>query len=349
MIAVLGASGDVGRHAVRTLTTLGAGPLRLGGRTAAGHDAMAVDFRDDASLDRFAAGCRLVVNCAGPAHLVGDRVARAALRAGASYVDAAGDDVLHGLLDPGEWAGSSAVLSAGLQPGLTGLLPRWVAQRDFDEVHGLAAHLGVLDRFTATAADDYLQGAADGLGEPLAAWRDGRRAGALTRQADVTLPFFPGEVTLLPSLSTENARLAESLRLHRGDWYTVLSGSHIRVAFDRAHSLDRAEAVAALCRASLLDLAGREPYVILLLQLDGLKGGVPVTRTVVLRGRGNGELTGTVTALAAWAVIRGETPPGVHYAADALDPATTIERLSATGVTQPVTLDGLALAEEGAL
>ncbi|MEQ4715484.1 hypothetical protein [Nonomuraea sp. B19D2] len=351
MIAVLGASGEVGRHAVDTLAMLGAGPLRLGGRSVrhSVHDYRVVDFWDDASLDRFAGGCRVVVNCAGPSHLIGDRVARAALRAGADYVDAAGDDALYRRLDPGEWAESRAVLSAGLQPGLTGLLPRWAARRHFDEVHSLVAHLGVLDRFTETAAEDYLQGADDGLSEPLAAWRQGRKSAALTRRTDVTLPFFPGEVSLLPSLSTENARLAESLRLLRGDWYTVLAGSHVRTAFDRVHSLDRAAAVAALCRASLLDLAGREPYAILLLRLDGRKGGAPSTRTVVLRGPGNGELSGAITALAAWAVVRGETPPGRHYAADVLDPETTIDRLTATGTAEPITFEEPALTEEGAL
>jgi hypothetical protein len=331
VIGVVGATGKVGSHAVRVLRTLDAGPLRAGGSRD-------VDFRDPSSLDRFAEGCRVLVNCAGPAYLVGDRVAQAAARAGADHVDASDSEL--------SFVDDRMIVGAGLQPGLTGLLPRWLARREFDTVHGLVAHLGVLDRFTATAAADYLA-AEDG--EALAAWRDGRRPGSLTRRADVTLPFFPDEVSLLPYLNAESVRVAEELGLARGDWYTAVSGEHVRAAFDRARSLDRADAVAALCRASALDLAGREPHVVLLARMDGVRAGEPVTRTAVLRGPGNGALTGALVALAVLAVIRREVPVGRHFAADVLDPEVTIARLAECGVAEPLVVDGEPSVEVGAL
>ncbi|ANN15970.1 hypothetical protein SD37_10165 [Amycolatopsis orientalis] len=332
MIGIVGATGEVGSHAVRTLRTLGLGPLRTGGSRE-------VDYRDETSLDRFAEGCRVLVNCAGPARLVGDRVAQAAARAGADHVDASEPE---GTTDDGR-----VVLGAGLRPGLTGVLPRWLARREFDTVHGLVAHLGVLDRFTRTAADDYL--AAVGDGEALAAWRHGKRPGVLTRRTGMTLPFFPGEVSLLPYLDAENVRMAEELGLAKGDWYSVVSGEHVRAAFDRVHSLGRADAVAALCRAGELDLAGREPYVVLTARMDGVRAGEPVTRTAVLRGRGNGALTGALTALAVLAVIRREVPEGRRFAADVLDPEVTIGRLAECGVAEPFVVDGVPSVEVGAL
>ncbi|MFD9735285.1 hypothetical protein [Umezawaea sp. NPDC059074] len=324
MIGVVGATGEVGSHAVRVLRDLDVGPLRLGGSRD-------VDHRDDGSLDRFAAGCRVLVNCSGPAHAVGDRVARAALRAGAGYVDASEVD------GPG-------VTGAGLRPGLTGLLPRWLARREFDAVHGLVAHLAVLDRFTATAAADYLH-ASDS--EPLAAWREGKVSGVLTRRTGVALPFLADEVTLLPHLGREEERLAAALKLARGDWYTAVSGEHVRTAFDRARTLDHADAVAALVRASALDLAGREPHVVLAVRLDGVSGSEPITRTAVLRGRGNGELTGALTALAVLAVDRGEALSG--FAAEVLDPEVTLARLAECGIASPFVVEGELSVEEGAL
>ncbi|UMP06861.1 hypothetical protein [Amycolatopsis sp. EV170708-02-1] len=332
MIGVVGATGEVGSHTVRILRTLGVGPLRTGGSRDA-------DVRDEKLLDRFAEGCQVVVNCAGPVRLVGDRVARAAARAGAGHVDASEPE--------GPSVGGTAVIGAGLQPGLTGLLPRWLARREFDAVHGLVAYLGVHDRFTRTAAADYLAGA--GHGEALAAWRRGRRSGVLTRRTDATLPFFSGEVSLLPYLNTENMRVAEELGLARGDWYTAVSGEHVRAAFDRTHSLGRADAVAALCRASELDLVGGEPSVVLMVCMDGVRDGEPLTRTAVLRGRGNGEMTGALTALAVLAVLRREVPPGRHFAADVLDPQDTIARLTGCGVAEPLVGDGAPSLESGAL
>ncbi|WP_394843135.1 saccharopine dehydrogenase NADP-binding domain-containing protein [Pendulispora brunnea] len=366
-IAVLGAYGDVGREATRQL--LGRAPLRLGGRdVAAAHRfaaqlpaadlaCRAVDFRDRASLRAFVDGARVVLNCAGPSHAIGDAVALEALRAGADYVDVAGDDALHRKLDAEAFARAkrTAVLSCGLQPGLTGLLPRWLAQQAFDEVHHLVSYFGVFDQFTEVAADDYLQGAEDGLSEPLAAWRQGRRRSRVSmRQQGVHVPFFPGCATVLPFLDAEGERLARALRLERGDWHTVLVGEQVRSAFDRVRTLDRGQAIALLRRASLLDLAGREPYVLLLVQLEGMHRGSAMVRTMMVRAHGNAAVTGAMAALGVLAVAEGEVPAGCHFAADVLPPAATVARLRESGALGAFELldgavDARAEREEGTL
>ncbi|ANN15488.1 hypothetical protein SD37_07345 [Amycolatopsis orientalis] len=330
MIGVLGATGDVGRHAVGFLERLGIGPVRAAGSAVA-------DFRDPASLDRFASGCEVLVNCAGPAHAIGDRVAEAARRAGAHYVDASGDEPVD------VHSGRTALLSAGLQPGLTAVLPRWLA-RDA-EVHGLKVWLGVSDLFSRSAAEDYLHAAAAGHGEALAAWRGERRSRALTRETGVTLPFFPEPVTLLPYFTPEAERLARALRVAEGDWYTVLAGDHVGRAFDRVHGIGREEAVADLCRASRLDLADRAPRVVLIAEADG--------RTAVLRAKGNGVVTGAVVALAVSAVERDELPPGSYFAGDVLRPQSLVDGLAGLGAVDVGVFDHplsrLVLEEEGAL
>lgn len=362
-IGIVGATGDVGAHVVKVLRGWGIGRLRLGGRNvsaAAKSDDLGpdvehqtVDFLDDGSLARFVDGCRIVVNCAGPSSLVADRVVRAARRVGADYVDSAGDDALHGVLDPADFTAHTAVLSAGLRPGLTALLPLWAARQEFDSVVGLEAYCGVRDLFTRVAAADYLHGSEDQTAQPLAAWRNGRRPRVLTRRTEMSLPYFPAEVTALPILSTESERLAQTLGLASGDWYAVVSGEHVGAAFDRVRTLDREDAIATLCRASRLDLAGRDPHVVLLTQLDGMAGGERRTRTVVLRGNGNGAVTGAMTALTVLAVDRREVPAGRHYAAEVLDPAVTLSRLTETGAANVSVLDAgineLTVVEEGAL
>ncbi|GAA2785422.1 saccharopine dehydrogenase NADP-binding domain-containing protein [Crossiella cryophila] len=342
LIGIVGAYGDVGGHATRALHRAGM-ELRLGGRNLAAANEFAtqldgsvecrrVDFRDPASAAEFADGCRVLLNCAGPSHAVGDVLAEAALRAGADYVDAAGDDSLHARLDNDRFtaAGRAAVLSAGVQPGLTSIFPRAIAA-GLDEVTGLTVYFGLIDRFTAVAADEYLQAVADGLSTSRAAWRNGIQLGALTRRDDIRLPFVAGEITALPQLTTESVRLAESLGLQRGDWHTVLSGTHVLSVFDRVHALDRAEAIEALCRTSLLDLAGRNPLAVLAVRAEGVKDGKPAELSSVLRGPGNAPITGAVAAFAARAVARGEVPPGRHYATDVLDPVAVVAELTAPG------------------
>ncbi len=357
MIGIIGGYGAVGAHAARLLGEWGAGPLRIGGRSPAAArravaalpgavEAAVVDVDDDASLAAFVHDCEVVVGCAGPSHRTAARVAGAALAAGAHHVDSGGHTA------PEYTGGRCAVFAAGALPGLSGLLPRWLAAREFAAVHTLTCYAGVLDRFTAAGAEDYLHGVLGGGNEPLAAWRDGnRRSAALTRQTAVTLPFFPREVSAVPYLDAEGEQLARDLSLTHGHWYTVLDGEHLGAALDAARTLPAAEAVAGLCRATALDASGRAPYVTLLIQLDGTTAGKALTRTAFLRAPGIAELTGAMTAAATLAVLRGEVPAGARHAATALDPVATVARLRTTCELTVLenAIDQLVAVEEGAL
>ncbi|MEV8379003.1 saccharopine dehydrogenase NADP-binding domain-containing protein [Kribbella sp. NPDC056861] len=362
LVGVVGAYGEVGAEATRALWAAGV-RLRIGGRSlqaaetfAHEHlgpevDCTAVDFTDDTSSATFVAGCAVVVNSAGPSHAIGNRLADAAWRAGADYVDAAGDDRLHALLDPARYQRASrvAVLSAGLQPGLTSLFPQAVATR-FDQVDELTVQVGLIDRFTSVAADDYLQAAADGVSTPRAAWRSGQRAeGALVRRIGLRLPYV-GQVTALPQLSTESERLARAIGLRNGEWYVLLAGTRTLDVFDRVPMLDRTEAVEALCRASRLDLGHRPTRIVIAVTAEGPRSGVTTGETVVLRGASTAELSGAVLTYATLAVLRGEVEPGRHYAAETLDPVAVVDALTkAEGPAVLSELTAFEFAEEGAL
>ncbi|WP_444917209.1 saccharopine dehydrogenase NADP-binding domain-containing protein [Microbulbifer sp. JMSA003] len=364
-IAILGGYGDVGAAVTGYLQSLELGAMRIGGRNAhkqplsnsSDISCQVVDYRDVNSLDQFVSGCKVLINCAGPSHLIGDRVAKVAAQVGAAYIDVAGDEALYEQLDGSYYQshGLTAVLSAGLQPGLSSLLPRWLAEQEFSQVESLISYFGLRDRFTDVAADDYLQGANEQHSKPLAAWRNGRRvSGILKRRSDVELPFFPESTTVLPYLNSEGERLAQDLSLSDGDWYNAVSGSYILSAFNTAHGFSRDEARAALCRASELDLAGRDPYVLMLLQLTGKYNEQERTRTTALRGTGNADLTAAVAAVTTMAVLRDEIPPGCHYCAQVLPPALAMERMSKIGAlsfltTLETSIEDMVCLEEGAI
>lgn len=341
-IGIVGASGTVGRSVLRHLRLAGAGPLRLGARGAealqrlagAEESVVAFDLSDAAALQGFCAGCAVVVNAAGPTRHVMDRVARAALAAGADYVDAAGDEPVHARLATLPAAALGArrlVLSAGIMPGLTALLPRALAH-GLDGPLRLTAQAGGLDRFTRTAAEDYVASLSNGHGAPLAAWRHQRRVPrALTPLHAAELPFFPRPVSAFPYLSQENERLAQALRLEDGAWYNVFEGPHLRASFGRIQHLvateGEAAAVDALCRAATLDLAGQDPYQLLVCRLTGRIHGVEAARSLLLRTADGYALTGALAAFAALDLRDGTLPPGLHYAGEAMDPAATLARL----------------------
>ncbi|MET7640827.1 saccharopine dehydrogenase NADP-binding domain-containing protein [Streptomyces sp. NPDC005438] len=397
--------GEVGTEAARMLaasagttglTVAGRRPGRLTERLErAGVRATVryADLTDPGSLRALAEETQVLVNCAGPAEEVGNRLVRAAVDGGADLVDVGGDDVLHRQLDQDQLAraGRVVVVSAGLRPGLTGLLPRAVANRlagcapakpanpdgpanpagpvtrDDPATSGappgpprlprplrLRAVVGVLDRFTLTAARDYLD--ASELVRPLATWRDGAVSPRTARRGQEELPFL-GPVPLLPGLDPEAERLAVRLGLEHGDWATALRGEHVARAFDLTRGADPATAAEALSRASQLDLTGRTPSTVLLFEVTGPDG----TRCLVLRGERQARLsaatlTATVLALGGGPEDRAPhtCPPGAHFAAEVLDPEWTLRQVrTAAPEVAPLWHDGpltdLLPTEEGLL
>lgn len=359
-IGVLGASGAVGRAAVRELRDLGRTPAVLGGRhpnalreiaerdLADGADAMRVDMADPASLAGFAARCDLVLNCAGPTYRFKDTVAAAALDAGVHCVDVAGDDPAAEALHRRDVAagGPSVVLSAGTLPGLSSILPRWLAQRELETVNALTAYCGGLERCSPTVAEDMMlsltTGGADGAayGEPSAAWRAGRKQSGVLRPAEnVSPPGFPGRAAVQPFLSAETERLCASLALDRADWFNVYPGQQVHALLNQlpgklAAGADRAQVAERLMLAAQLDLAGRTPYYAMHFAITGTIGGKPAERRLTVRAASSYRLTAAVGALAADAVLRGTVPPGVHFACDVLDPEAVVGWIGESGAAR---------------
>jgi hypothetical protein len=343
-VAVIGGYGAVGAEAARQLVAWGAGDVIVAGRDEARAQAQAealggtaraavVDVDDRGSLAALCAQAAVVINCAGPSCRVLDRVARAAVASGAHYVDAGGDDPVHRLLGATGRRGAEApdlalVLSAGMLPGLTGLLPRALAADGFAEVTALDAWVGGLDRFTETAAADFLASLRNGFGRARMVWRNGRPAPATGAPgARVAVPFFPDPVVTHPYLSTETERVVTALDLRDASLANVFAGDHVRAALSRVTGEGPGEA-AALVEASGLDLFGRRPFQRLVFRLAGRDAdGRPRRRALVLSGTGASALTGSVAALAARSVAAGEVPAGARFAADALDPVTSLDRL----------------------
>ncbi|MER7054155.1 saccharopine dehydrogenase NADP-binding domain-containing protein [Streptomyces sp. NPDC000351] len=361
VIGVLGASGAVGRAAIRELRALGHTGLRLGGRTASALGAVAEEDptgRDETvwadatapdGLRAFTDGCDIVLNCAGPTYRFRATVALAALAAGAHCVDVAGDDpAAEDLFDAGDPArdGRTVVLSAGALPGLSSLLPRWLAGQGLDSASALTAYCGGLETCSPTVAHDLMlsltSGGADGAayGEALAAVRAGRRVPRALRTAeDTEHRAFPGRVALQPYLSGESERLATVLGLDRLDWYNVHPGPAVRALLNLlpgrlAAGDDPAGLGDRLILAADLDLAGRAPYYVMDFELSGTASGRPATAGLTLRAASSYRLTAAVGALAVDAVLRAEVAAGVHFACDVLDPGTVVRHLRARGAAE---------------
>ena len=340
-VGVLGGAGAVGRTAVERLRGFGL-PVLVGGRDlararevarAAGATAVAVDLFDDASLAAFCDGCSVVLNCAGPSYRVLDRVARAALHAGAGYVDAAGDLVAVEALGqdpPSGLAHHAAVFSAGLMPGLSGLLPRLLL--DGTPVARLDVYVGGSVEISEVSAVDALLTRGPKFGHALAMWRAGQVAAhSLAPLHSITLPGFHGRVHAVPFLSAEMIALASAAGLAELRNYTVYATGNLPEAFARAWADDdqppEAHA-AAITRAARRDVEAHGRHYAVLAHARPPAGSGLVARRVLLRTPDSYPLSGVVAAITARQVAAGAVAPGVHYASEALDPEAVAEELA---------------------
>ncbi|WP_345197476.1 saccharopine dehydrogenase NADP-binding domain-containing protein, partial [Streptomyces lavendulae] len=361
LIGILGGYGAVGAAAARALAAEGGFRLLIGGRNprAAANCAAAlggpaeareVDARSDASLERFARGCDVLLHCAGPAYELAGRPRRAAAAAGADYVDVM-DGCGPGPAPAGE---RTAVLSAGLSPGLTGLLPRLLA--DGRHPPGAARFTGChvsLGALTRTGAIDYLLSLDRGYGTARAQWRDGRVVhGALRGAQERVVAGAPRPVAAHPYLTQELAAQARSMGLVEARWYNAFDGRHLLDALNRYRAADDREAAldaqaAGVVRASALDAVGRSPYHVLcgVMEFEG-SDGTTVRRRVVIRGEDGSAMTGVVGAIAAREVAGGRVAPGVHRAARLLSPREVLDGLRRHLPGTVVTFDG-GIMEDG--
>ncbi len=345
-IGILGAYGAVGQCLVRLLRMRQYDALRVGGRNRERVLVLArdelrprdewvtVDVEDGASLAAFCAGCDLVIHCGGPSYLILDKPARAAAAAGAHYIDVGGDELTHERLIglPLREKGLTSILSAGLMPGLSGILPRWLAQSGFDRVRSATAYFCIRDHFSPSSSKDFLLSLGNGYGTSAAAWQHGFRVPLSTGpQSESELAYFPGPVMFFPFLSREAERVAHELRLRELRCFSVLEPGQTLTLLARMrtslHAADMSAAAEDLCRAADFDLLGRDPYQLFVYRMEGEVKGKATTQTAIFRGDKTAAVTAAVADVAADVILLNRVPPGLHFAAEVLESETTIARL----------------------
>lgn len=121
-----------------------------------------VDVYDIKSLDEFCRGCSMVINCAGPTYKIGERVAVAAKKVGADYIDIFGSSMLKSakMYDK---ENTYRIFSAGSMPGFSGILPKWLIEK-FTTIKNVRIYEGSFEKSGICACEDIILSAVNGFG-----------------------------------------------------------------------------------------------------------------------------------------------------------------------------------------
>lgn len=314
MIGILGGFGATGREVTRLLCKAGERSLRAGSRNpqpTPWAQSCFVDVSDPHSLMNFARGCRLIVNCAAPSVRLSQKVANRLHSAGIPLVDAGGIDCPAQLSHPAGKPASSALFAAGALPGLSGILPAWLAGK-IDQAASLQCWFGVFDRFTPGGAEDYLDGVLRA---------SATMATPQPRRSNVTLPFFPRPVQLQPYEDEESRLVQARTGVKQSRCCLALDGEHLVRALETARALSRTDAINSVVQASALDVAGRRPWVTFLIQADGVSDGNRTSQTLLLKAESIAQLTAACAATSARWLLQ-QPAPVVGLAAECIDSST---------------------------
>lgn len=366
-VLLLGSTGAVGSGCLDVLSRRDDLAIVIAGRDEArlravastkrsGVEVTRLDIADVPAVTATAAHCDIVVNCAGPSYRFSSDVARAAVGAGAAYVDPGGDQTLLDSLAAIETT-APVVLQTGVQPGLSGLLLRALALRHPERIENMHAWCGGLQPLTAAAVHEYLASLESPHSYPASALRGGavRR---VRNEECVPAPaqYFPDTASVHPHLDSETIAVAAQLGIGKVWWANVLDGArtiraiHLLAAEDRQGCRDKdlREVLAAV----KLDLFGRAAYfaIVCAAQSDS------VSTTLAVTCENSYRVSGALAAFAAQRVTR--MTAGVHPFWTVDVPWDVLAFLAATvpdfavsfaGDASPVPHSALSAAEEGSL
>lgn len=352
-VAVLGGSGVSGAEVVSALHQRTALRFRIGGRDRARLEVAAdrwdrdrvelcvVDLEDPVALRSFVEGAKVVVNAVGPAVEVGDRVARAALHAGASVVELGGyDPLLHQLEDLAsatEAAGCTVVVGAGWMPGISGVFPTYVleeARRSFEEIKSVRLYYGARDAWGTSGARDMVWSV---FQDWIGVFEDGvwRRRPFWSPGHPITLPAPMGRVTARPFFDDQLRGLVELCpRGHFGTYVTELGAlASFVFMLVRVFGHERSRIAAKAVQWCIARDARRlGPAGMLHVIVQGRRNGEVAAVTGTLTTTENHRMTGVAAGLAVEMLLAGELRPGIGYLNTRADVSAFMRALRASHI-----------------
>lgn len=354
MIGIIGGYGNIGQWAATLLYENLQESIKIGGRSREKFDSFIkinklpkaqyqyADIDDKKSIQEFASGCTSVLNCAGPTYDKSSGLGQIMRSMNIKYADVGYASKQQTDMENNQ---SNILCKAGAIPGLSGLLPRYLAMK-FDKVFSMEFYYQALGRFTKTAAEDYLKGIFINT------------KGEMPRKRECEtrlLPLSSTAVNLYPYYDGESDYVRRKLSLDTGQWFMALEGECTKNFMNRMGALltgNKGKIIEELCNATYIDTLGRKDYAGFVIQMKGEKDGKQKVKTLLLKGDSPEYLTGAVAASAVIAMERMtiNTETGELYSMDKVQEFMQILEKIGQGIQIHIenkSIEELLVTEEG--
>lgn len=338
-VGVLGCGGAVGKEVIRHLSEKYS---ILGGQRSfcefenKNVKWIKTDIFDPESLDRFCRQCDLVINSAGPSSKIKLRVAECAAANNIDYVDTSGESIyIERETDLFKDTRNSFVIGAGLEAGLSGLIPYRLV-RDFDEVELAECYFGSRQRISRASLMDLLCSCFIDSGYANACYENGKIVSyKVPREEKHRVPGFRDEIYRKPYISNEISVMAGQCGIKAVKWYHAIADMEtmniLDTLFESVDRIDQEDFLEALTDKYMVmfdAIANTRPlFNSILYDLTGIKNGEPIRKATLCQVEEAYRLCGVVSALAAEHLLENRCKEGVSWACEVLDAEKVIETL----------------------
>lgn len=338
VVGVLGCSGAVGTNVMAHLgeryDILGGQrkevPLKYGKWVFA-------DIFDPVSLKNFCKQCDVVINAAGPSTLIKGTVAECCAKLGVDYVDISGESIYIERTGPKfEAAKNSFVIGAGLEAGLSGLLPYYL-KRNFDEIEIANCYLGSRERISRSSLVDVLGSCFIDSGYANACYDHGeiKPVTSTLMEGKQKILGFCEDMYLKPYISNEIISMAKKCEMGRVTWYHAIADEQIMEIlasmFETVSNIEQEDFQKVLVDKYMPifeAIANTKPrFNTLVYDFLGTKNGEKLHTLSICQIDEGYLVCGAMAAFAAEQVLQGNVAQGISWACDILDPVKTVEYL----------------------
>lgn len=285
-----------------------------------------LDVNNALELDGFCEGCDLIINCSGPAYILLEKVALAAAKAGALYVDvsdalAFDGEVLSRLDGKGTF-----YLASGFYPGVTGVMLKKVIN-SFEIINSICGYsggaelyslIGCLDIIMSGTSPNCLNGYYLKNGEPVK---------FRTSMEYAENKLFKGKVFLKPFLSNELYSLVKRNSLKNiGEfrWYDISSDNVIGLMAMKYYQLHKKLDLNDLYRemdaylGKIEKKTEEDEWAVLYITAEGISGGESRTVNIRIDLNSTSDITAYSVASSAAVILERNDPKGIYWANDIL-------------------------------
>jgi hypothetical protein len=286
---------------------------------------MYLDLYDDKNLYEFCKECDVVVNCAGPAYKIKDRVAHMAAKVGAVYVDASDvimiDENLKNTLEPE----GVYVVAAGYVPGISGVIPRMIAETEFECIDALYCFQGGRQKFSDVAFTDIILSSIKKSGYPNACYKNGKIETYIENIGEkIALPGLDEKVYVKAFLSKEMEKVAQDLKIGEMHWYNIAPDQKmmelIMDSFEIMMTVDYdagVEKIREKCRETFQNFMLDEgEWSVMIFEFFGEYQGKKKRKRVLFNLEKEEQVCGQMVVETVKAVLARKLPSGIYWSSE---------------------------------